>query len=321
MNNICARLLLLILSLSLLAGCGDQTVHTLSVQDPEGAALEGADAVAAALVADLAGGRHRALVKSEHLGEALRQALSPSVLRRSMAELEETYGLPLRILRLHEGAWPGGTLRHVVVEYEQGELVFSVGFDAEGKVQALSPEPALDPAALLEPPEAALPPEAQQLEVVFGDPQRSGALVQPKGEVRRVVLLAGYDDRDRDGTYGGVSPMRDLAYDLAQHQVASLRVDGRGFQTGEPSSREGEIEALAEALRYLKGHREEFQHIALVAFDREMGEEALLRADLRAEDCIELDPARLPAGREVARVDAAVAAEIAAGLLALESAG
>lgn len=302
----CALLLAAAL-LYISVACGQATAEVAAL--PTEAA--GQEAEAAALVRDLVAGEHRKLLGEYTFSEQLSAALSASVLRRSMQEILETYGPAQEVQEVASLPHEGGVDCYVTVSHREGQLVYAVSFDAQGRVAALSPEPSFDAAVLLQPPARELPEGAQQAEAVAGNPQRAGAMVQPAGGSEVVVLLVGPADRDRDGGFGGSLPLRDIACDLAERGIASLRLDGAEL-TQQPLTERQEVDQLAEILRYLQQHREGFDTILVATPSTGVAIAALEQLELPYWHCYELELARLPDGRTPELADPGIAAEIAA---------
>ena len=299
--------LLLVALLCTIAGCGQEAAEVSALPS----VARGLAAEAAALVRDLTAGEYKQVLSAYDLADELAAALSASALRRSMRELAEAYGTPLSVERVDELARGAGVDCYVTVLYERGELVYLVGFNAEGCVAVLTPEPEFDAAILLQPPARELPEGAMQAESIAGSPQRAGALVQPAGGSHTVVLLLGPADRDRDGGFGGTLPLRDIAYDLAARGIASLRLDGVMLTRTEAPSEEAEAAELLTLLQELLAHREGFDAVLLVTPNAAPALAALERLELPAGHCYEFDLTRLPDGRTPELADEAIAEEIA----------
>lgn len=152
-------------------------------------------------------------------------------------------------------------LVEVVVDAETGDAyrvsVPSQRFEAvrDGVAEPQGPPAAAGPGAA-PPPERRAP--CRELEVTFPSPYGDvpGVLALPQegeGPWPTVVLLHGSGPHDRDETIGPNKPFRDLAWQLAQAGVASLRYDKRTFllvkRIQDPATSDEDRQAAHAALR------------------------------------------------------------------------
>lgn len=82
-----------------------------------------------------------------------------------------------------------------------------------------------------------------ETDIVFGGEEfpLEGTLTMPEGEgpFPAVVVVAGSGPNQRDGTIGGGSIYRDLAYGLASQGIASIRYDKRTYSYGPAAAPDG----------------------------------------------------------------------------------
>ena len=148
----------------------------------------------------------------------------------------------------------------LLVEHENGRALLQVSFDGEWRISGMFIQP-LPQTAQAEPLERELPDGVQAQQVtLFAGTQRElgGELLIPadadEGTVY-VVFAHGSGPSDRDESVGANKPFRDLAYDLAELGVGSLRFDKITYAvpTWPIETVEQEyLEPVAEALRVLR---------------------------------------------------------------------
>ena len=101
-----------------------------------------------------------------------------------------------------------------------GSVELRASFDDQDRITGLR----LAAAARWEPPSYAKPRRFSEREVAVGS--QPGTLLLPrKGTDAGVVLLSGGGPFDRDGTAGGMKPLKDLAWGLGSRGIASVRFD------------------------------------------------------------------------------------------------
>lgn len=181
---------------------------------------------------------------------------------------EETLQAGREDLLRRMGAMTGATLVQaqedervavLLVSFDEGQALFQVAFDGEGRISGLYIQTVDQPQAeplTREPPEG-----AQTLEAVLfsGTPRelRGEIVVPPDADEATpyVVFAHGSGPSDRDETVGANKPFRDLAYDLAALGVGSLRFDKITYAAPDWPVRTVEqeyLEPVAEALRVLR---------------------------------------------------------------------
>jgi len=156
-------------------------------------------------------------------------ALPVSQLRQLWASLSQQVG-PFKSFIDQRSTTPAPGVTAVVLgcQFEKTALNVIVAFDAEDKIAGLrfTPRPAPN-----QPP--AVPPSSSRFKeepvtVGTGEWALPGTLSVPSGRIiAAVVLVHGSGPNDRDETLGPNKPFQDLAWGLADRNIAVLRYDKR----------------------------------------------------------------------------------------------
>src|SRR4030095_10271614 len=163
----------------------------------------------------------------------LKTAVTEQTLRSSWATLGTQIGKFIK--RAPGREEPTGKYIAVLIpcEFERGQLVLTVVFDAAGAIAGVSMRPPTAPYAS---PPYASPGSYTEREVTVGTGEWAlpGTLTLPIGDgpFPAVVLVHGSGANDRDETYGPNKVFKDVALGLASQGVAVLRYDKRTFVHG-----------------------------------------------------------------------------------------
>lgn len=207
----------------LLAGAAWQPTDARAATTAPAALKQDPIAAATAVLDDMDYGRFEAL--HSRFSEKMAQAVSPAELKAIWTQL------PLQFGRFADRGKPqvqstdGTTVVVIPLLFERGQLQASIAIDADGKIAGFFIKPA-------PPPPAATRSDLRSHDMSFAPPGRStlpGTLLLPqgKGPFPAVVFVHGSGPNDRDESVGGVRVFADLAQDLADHGIASLRYDKR----------------------------------------------------------------------------------------------
>ena len=219
--------------------------------------------VALALAADIMGGHYSYACENYLYTKQMADAMSASLLYLSMMSAVKKCGSfeAVESIAKLDGAY------YVGLKFKKESMTAIVSFDGY-EVAGFVITDWVDPNSLLPPSEMTLPDDAVERDVVFGDPQLPGKLVVPDGATTVVILLSGSGPNDADSTLGPNKPLRDIAYDLARHGIASLRFDKRTAVYPSQSAANLDFTPVDEyitdavsAYFYLAGHRDEYTDV------------------------------------------------------------
>jgi len=192
------------------------------------------------------------------LNETAAAQLSEDILSQTMSALSVQFGTFSAVSGAEYLAEQNVSAYTLV--FENGALLLSFGFDADGKIAALTLTPAAAPAT---PSERPLPEGVQEIPVtLYPDSDRSlkGTVLVPSNagaDTPYVVFIHGSGPSDMDQTVGGNKMFRDIACDLAALGVGSIRYDKITYShpelfTGNITIDDEYLEPVSEAVRILK---------------------------------------------------------------------
>jgi dienelactone hydrolase len=247
------RMLLILLTASLLVACGQKKTTSLPTDTPPTAATPlpttppqptatptgqvviAPERIAAAqeFVDLLVQGDYASA--EEKLDDTMKAAAPASKLEELWSSLLEQAGAFQQQTGTRTERTMGYDVVYVTCQFKQMSLDVKVVFDASGQIAGLFflPAQASTPVPY-EPPAYVKPDSFQEQEVTVGSGEWAlpGTLTLPTGEgpFPAVVLVHGSGPNDRDETIGPNRPFRDLAWGLASQGIAVLRYEKRTKQ-------------------------------------------------------------------------------------------
>lgn len=177
-------------------------------------------------------------------------ALSASQLRQLWSTLGQQVG-PFRSFIEERVATPAPGTTAVVLgcQFENAALNFIVAFDNENKISGLRFAPRTPPAEPRATPPSASKFKEEPVTIGTGEWTLPGTLSLPPGRMlAAVVLVHGSGPNDRDETIGPNKPFRDLAWGLADRDIAVLRYDKRSRVYGARLSAEKNLTVREETI-------------------------------------------------------------------------
>ncbi len=166
------------------------------------------------------------------LAPQLRAVATADVLRAGWeSELTRRGPVAANGMPVSEPGTGGATLVRIPVTCERGGFTLLVVVTGAGRLASLqlASASAATPAAPWQPPDYADPEAFDEQDITLGPEPLAvqGTLSLPRepATVPGVVLLAGSGPRDRDETLGRNKLFKDVAWGLASHRVAVLRLD------------------------------------------------------------------------------------------------
>jgi alpha-beta hydrolase superfamily lysophospholipase len=192
-------------------------------------------------------------------------ALSPAQMREVWSSLQmQVGGFKSLLDERATTPQPGVTAVVLGAQFEKAPLNVIIAFDADNKIAGLRFTPR--PSAAAAPPAAPTSTRFKEEEVTVGGGEWAlpGTLSLPIGRiVAAVVLVHGSGPNDRDETLGPNKPFRDLAWGLADRDIAVLRYEKRTRQHGAKMAtlpvrtvREEVIEDALAAVALMRSRRE-----------------------------------------------------------------
>ena len=221
-------LFIVILALSLMAGCAMGTPVAIPTNNPVfvGVAEQVAD--------DLASGKPSTVFAN--FDAVMQQAVTVEQLNQLWLQLQVQYGPFLNRAGSQTVVEGGYTSVIVDLHFKNGDTGFKVTFDTDGKIGGLhlvaAPNAAATPTTIAyTPPSYVESNSFTETEVTVGTGEWAlpGTLTIPKGTgpFPAVVLVHGSGPNDRDETIGPNKPFKDIAWGLASRGIVVLRYDKR----------------------------------------------------------------------------------------------
>ena len=175
------------------------------------------------VIEKLIDGKYAELIKN--MNEEMKAVLNGATLAQSFKSAEQLYGA-FKSYEFEEELKVGDlTQYNIRIVYEKSDVKAIVVFDQQGKISGLQLTPYVK--------ERSKPKDSVEKEIVVqtGDYKLPAILMLPKekGSFPIVVLVHGSGPNDRDETVLGVKVFRDIAYELAEQGIATLRYDKRTY--------------------------------------------------------------------------------------------
>jgi len=240
-NSAMKRCMLALLCMALMAGAAFAQEESLAVQ---------AQAVLQAFMS----GEYEAI--AAQFDENMAAAVDANGLEGAWESVAAQYGAVTGVVGAQED--PASGAAALVIEHEYGQTALTVVRDEAGRIAGLSIAPMQQAAQTVQRdlPEGV----TAQPVTLFAGTQRElkGELLLPQNageDTPYAVLVHGSGPSDMDETIGACKPLRDLAYDLAELGVGSLRFDKITYACPQyplETVEEEYLEPAAEALAVLK---------------------------------------------------------------------
>jgi dienelactone hydrolase len=260
------KLMVILLSILLLAGCGSQESQTTpsplsespsATATPDSAEVRGntpdassgdttgaetdINQMAINYVTDLSEGNFKKVVEEYPYDATMKSIISEAMLRDQLwGFFTSTFGEFRRILETQSQKVEEYSVIGVKTEFEKSKIYINVVFDKDNRIAGINYALARD--------EAEIPGNITETQVTFGKSgwELPATLTIPKEGSRFpvVILVHGSGPNDRDETVGANKPFRDIAWGLAQKGIATLRYDKRTYVYSK------ELAALSDASFY-----------------------------------------------------------------------
>ncbi|KAA6336407.1 Esterase EstD [termite gut metagenome] len=159
--------------------------------------------------------------------------IKPAMLGDTFNQLEKQFGKYVSKSEWQTEVVSGITIYYSDVKFELYELRFITAFDADGKANTIRFAP-VPPTAK---PTSAISNkkfEETEIQLVSGGYKLPGTLTLPKEKtnVPAIILVHGSGPQDRDETIGPNKPFRDIAWEMAERDIAAIRYDKRTLVYG-----------------------------------------------------------------------------------------
>jgi fermentation-respiration switch protein FrsA (DUF1100 family) len=222
--------------LLLLTGCGGGKVPEETTTTPAPAPVSpgqdemSIEEMAVSLVSDMAAGEFDKVVSYYPFSPEMKAVISDGKFIKDQIwnPLISVYGEFSEITGTLASQYQEYDIISVKTSFEKAKLYINVVFNADKLVAGLNFAPDPDGATPAETPEG-----ITETEITFGKSgwELPATLTKPAGDgpFPAIVLVHGSGPNDRDETVGPNKPFRDIALDLAQKGIATLRYDKRTY--------------------------------------------------------------------------------------------